>query len=127
MTPLCGTFRHNNACAWARSNEEKNSRGSKQKSIGMIVKISALPRPASSIMANSTLDRRYVVGILGDDLVSHLYLSNIDINLALQGAFIEHKMTLESLPYQSSLEIILVKAVDDLNRCDALIIPGGGG
>jgi 5'-phosphate synthase pdxT subunit len=56
-----------------------------------------------------------------------LVKTNIDIHLALQGAFIEHKMALERLPYQSNLEIILVKTVDDLNRCSALIIPGGGG
>jgi 5'-phosphate synthase pdxT subunit len=45
--------------------------------------------------------------------------------LALQGAFIEHRSALESLPYRSKLEISLVKTLEDLSRCDALIIPGG--
>ena len=45
---------------------------------------------------------------------------------ALQGAFVEHRSALESLPYHEQFEILLVKTVEDLNRCDALIIPGGG-
>ena len=46
--------------------------------------------------------------------------------LALQGAFVEHRSALERLPYHTQLEIVLVKTIEDLNRCDALIIPGGG-
>jgi len=45
--------------------------------------------------------------------------------LALQGAFVEHRSALERLPYHRQLEIILIKTAEDLNRCDALIIPGG--
>ena len=45
---------------------------------------------------------------------------------ALQGAFVEHKMVLERLIFKTILEIILVRTPEDLCRCDALIIPGGG-
>lgn len=51
---------------------------------------------------------------------------NANRHPALQGAFIEHRSALESLPYRSKLEISLVKTLEDLSRCDALIIPGGG-
>jgi 5'-phosphate synthase pdxT subunit len=46
--------------------------------------------------------------------------------LALQGAFAEHKTALEKLPVNRKLEILLVKTPEELERCDALIIPGGG-
>ncbi|KDR71029.1 hypothetical protein GALMADRAFT_254179 [Galerina marginata CBS 339.88] len=45
--------------------------------------------------------------------------------LALQGAFAEHQAALERLPFRIKLEVILVKTPEDLQRCDALIIPGG--
>ncbi|KIM42682.1 hypothetical protein M413DRAFT_444357 [Hebeloma cylindrosporum] len=45
--------------------------------------------------------------------------------LALQGAFVEHQTALERLPFRRKLEVILVKTPEDLERCDALIIPGG--
>jgi 5'-phosphate synthase pdxT subunit len=44
----------------------------------------------------------------------------------LQGAFVEHHSALECLPYHREFERLLVKTVEDLNCCDALIIPGGG-
>lgn len=46
--------------------------------------------------------------------------------LALQGAFVEHRAALEKLPYHASLEVILVKTTEDLDHCDALVVPGGG-
>lgn len=41
--------------------------------------------------------------------------------LALQGSFAEHNETLKKL----NIETILVKTIDDLNKIDGLIIPGG--
>ncbi|EGO01430.1 hypothetical protein SERLA73DRAFT_176695 [Serpula lacrymans var. lacrymans S7.3] len=40
--------------------------------------------------------------------------------LALQGAFAEHQIAL-----QNKVDIVLVRTVEDLEKCDALIIPGG--
>ncbi|KAJ7618474.1 PdxT/SNO family [Roridomyces roridus] len=45
--------------------------------------------------------------------------------LALQGAFAEHQKRLQSLRLKRPIVSILVKTPDDLQRCDALIIPGG--
>ncbi|KAF8644099.1 hypothetical protein AX16_008692 [Volvariella volvacea WC 439] len=45
--------------------------------------------------------------------------------LALQGAFVEHQATLQRLGIKRPLFVPLVKTVEDLNECDALIIPGG--
>ena len=41
--------------------------------------------------------------------------------LALQGSFIEHVEILKKL----NVETLLVKKIDDLNKIDGLIIPGG--
>ncbi|TFK35085.1 SNO glutamine amidotransferase [Crucibulum laeve] len=45
--------------------------------------------------------------------------------LALQGAFAEHQTALQKLSLTRKIEVILVRTVEDLDRCDALIIPGG--
>lgn len=45
---------------------------------------------------------------------------------ALQGAFIEHQAMLKKLSLKQKIVVAQVRSVDDLNRCDALIIPGGG-
>ncbi|TFK24204.1 glutamine amidotransferase subunit pdxT [Coprinopsis marcescibilis] len=45
--------------------------------------------------------------------------------LALQGAFVEHQDSLERLNLSRPIEIVLVRTLEDLDRCDALIIPGG--
>ncbi|EIN04305.1 SNO glutamine amidotransferase [Punctularia strigosozonata HHB-11173 SS5] len=46
--------------------------------------------------------------------------------LALQGAFAEHQVILKKLPMGGhKIKIELVRVPDDLQRCDALIIPGG--
>lgn len=47
--------------------------------------------------------------------------------LALQGAFAEHKASLHRLNLNRQLNVILVRVPEELSRCDALIIPGGGG
>ena len=41
--------------------------------------------------------------------------------LALQGAFIEHITSLKKLGVNS----MAIRSVDELKRCDGLIIPGG--
>lgn len=47
--------------------------------------------------------------------------------LALQGAFIEHQVMLQKLTSSLQIEISvdLVRSVQDLHACDALVIPGG--
>jgi len=69
--------------------------------------------------------KEFVIGILGEELIFTLsYIANI--RLALQGAFVEHQTALESLSFQEKLEVILVKTPEGLQKCDALVIPGGG-
>ncbi|KAF4616068.1 hypothetical protein D9613_011333 [Agrocybe pediades] len=45
--------------------------------------------------------------------------------LALQGAFVEHQAALEGLSLREKLHVVLVKTPEDLEKCDALVIPGG--
>ncbi|KAJ7476942.1 PdxT/SNO family [Mycena galericulata] len=45
--------------------------------------------------------------------------------LALQGAFAEHQTRLQSLRLKRKIVTTLVKTLEDLQRCDGLIIPGG--
>lgn len=46
--------------------------------------------------------------------------------LALQGSFQEHYQSLLNLQKQrNDFEVILVKTVDDINKIDGLVIPGG--
>ncbi|KNZ76877.1 Pyridoxal biosynthesis protein PDX2 [Termitomyces sp. J132] len=45
--------------------------------------------------------------------------------LALQGAFVEHQAMLKKLSLKQKIVVAQVRSVEDLNRCDALIIPGG--
>ncbi|KAG6840244.1 hypothetical protein H0H93_004728, partial [Arthromyces matolae] len=45
--------------------------------------------------------------------------------LALQGAFAEHQAMLQNLSLKRKITVVQVRTVDDLTRCDALIIPGG--
>ena len=55
----------------------------------------------------------------------HFYLI---VPKALQGAFIEHQVKLQNLTSSPGVEISvnLVRSVQDLQTCDALVIPGGG-
>ncbi|KAJ7601104.1 PdxT/SNO family [Mycena floridula] len=46
--------------------------------------------------------------------------------LALQGAFAEHEASLQRIASNLNIKTVQVRTVDDLARCDALIIPGGG-
>ena len=45
---------------------------------------------------------------------------------ALQGAFAEHQVMLQKLSLKRRVVIVLVRQQEDLDKCDALIIPGGG-
>lgn len=47
-------------------------------------------------------------------------------HLALQGAFVEHQVALQELPIQKKIDVVLVRSPEDLIKCQALIIPGGG-
>ena len=44
----------------------------------------------------------------------------------MQGAFAEHQIMLKKVTAGKPLEIVLVRDEKELQRCDALIIPGGG-
>jgi hypothetical protein len=45
---------------------------------------------------------------------------------ALQGAFAEHRVALQSLSLERNIVVVLVRTVEELVECNALIIPGGG-
>ncbi|KAI0269345.1 SNO glutamine amidotransferase [Gloeopeniophorella convolvens] len=45
--------------------------------------------------------------------------------LALQGAFAEHQATLQKVLAKRRLEVVQVRTLEELQKCDALIIPGG--
>jgi len=45
--------------------------------------------------------------------------------LALQGAFVEHQAMFQKLSLQVEISVNLVRSVQDLQKCDALVIPGG--
>jgi len=69
-----------------------------------------------------------VIGILGA-----VYFLNAGISFflsyvpkALQGAFVEHQVMFQNLSLQVEISVNLVRSVQDLQRCDALVIPGGG-
>jgi imidazoleglycerol phosphate synthase glutamine amidotransferase subunit HisH len=67
------------------------------------------------------------IGILGRVHFQTFRLFIYLIVIALQGAFAEHKSALKRLSFINiKLEIVLVRTPEDLSRCDALIIPGGG-
>ncbi|KAJ4467876.1 PdxT/SNO family [Lentinula aciculospora] len=49
----------------------------------------------------------------------------MEVIAALQGAFAEHKTSINRLNLNRKLNVVLVRTPDDLSQCDALIIPGG--
>ena len=72
--------------------------------------------------------------LLSESLVSaseHLFQRSRFLNaiflgyVALQGAFAEHQTMLQRSS-KSKVSTILVRTPEDLAKCDALIIPGGG-
>lgn len=44
----------------------------------------------------------------------------------MQGAFAEHQVMLQKVRIDRPIKIALIRQVEDLERCDGLIIPGGG-
>jgi 5'-phosphate synthase pdxT subunit len=51
---------------------------------------------------------------------------NLDRSLALQGAFLEHQAMLQRLELKLRVTVIQVRTTEELSKCDALVIPGGG-
>lgn len=49
-----------------------------------------------------------------------------DGRAALQGAFAEHQVMFQKVNARRRVVIVLVRTPEDLGRCDALVIPGGG-
>ena len=45
---------------------------------------------------------------------------------AMQGAFAEHQVMLRRVSLSRPLAILLIRTPEELAKCDALIIPGGG-
>ncbi|KAI0773573.1 SNO glutamine amidotransferase [Fomes fomentarius] len=45
--------------------------------------------------------------------------------LALQGAFAEHQVMLQKVSLKKRIVVALIRQQEDLEKCDALIIPGG--
>ncbi|KAL5530835.1 SNO1 [Sanghuangporus sanghuang] len=45
--------------------------------------------------------------------------------LAMQGAFAEHQVLLQKVRVERPIKIVLIRQVEDLAKCDGLIIPGG--
>ena len=67
------------------------------------------------------------VGILGESPADHGTWRLIHAKfIALQGAFAEHQIALSGLSLPITIVAVLVRTVDELDACDALIIPGGG-
>jgi hypothetical protein len=82
-------------------------------------------------MQDTQLAPDIVIGILGD--YNNLTLSQEGIwgltwmrIAALQGAFAEHQAMLQNISGKGHLDVIQVRIPEELKRCDALIIPGGG-
>ena len=67
-----------------------------------------------------------VIGILGVYCKDLSLRRNPESSLALQGAFAEHQVMLKKLSLKQKIHVVLVRSEEDLSKCDALIIPGGG-
>lgn len=65
-----------------------------------------------------------VIGILG--AASFILFFYLIVSKALQGAFVEHQVMFQNLSLQVGISVDLVRSVQDLQKCDALVIPGGG-
>lgn len=44
----------------------------------------------------------------------------------MQGAFAEHQVALQKVLVDRPIKIVLIRQVEDLAKCDGLIVPGGG-
>lgn len=88
-------------------------------------------------MQDTQLSIDIVIGILGEhnnQTLPHQAIAGRGLTwmrmrmriVALQGAFAEHQAMLQKISGQGHLEVIQVRTPEELKRCDALIIPGGG-
>ena len=86
-------------------------------------------------MQDTQLSIDIVIGILGEhnnQTLPHQAVAGGGLTwmrmriVALQGAFAEHQAMLQKISGQGHLEVIQVRTPEELKRCDALIIPGGG-
>ena len=76
---------------------------------------------------NSPVREKVSIGILGAHCALTARLSTDGTpGAALQGAFAEHQVMLQKLSLKRRVVIVLVRLQEDLEKCDALIIPGGG-
>lgn len=70
------------------------------------------------------------IGILGTKLPGPephaMYRSHHLCTAALQGAFAEHQVMLQKVSLKKRIVVALIRQQEDLEKCDALIIPGGG-
>jgi len=81
-------------------------------------------------MQDTQLATDIVIGILGEYDNNQPFrrrrLTSWTRIVALQGAFAEHQAILQKISGKGHLEVIQVRTPEELKRCDALIIPGGG-
>jgi hypothetical protein len=78
-------------------------------------------------MQDTQLATDIVIGILGEYTTTNPVAGLTWIRIvALQGAFAEHQAMLQNVSGKGHLEVIQVRTPEELKRCDALIIPGGG-
>ena len=76
---------------------------------------------------NSPVREKVSIGILGAHCALNARLGTDGTpGAALQGAFAEHQVMLQKLSLKRRVVIVLVRLQEDLEKCDALIIPGGG-
>ena len=67
------------------------------------------------------------IGILGVSCLScEVYNLLMSHGIALQGAFVEHEKALQRLRLKRKISVLQVRTREELDCCDALIIPGGG-
>ena len=99
--------------------------------LGSEPKASYSRAPPRAMQQNSPVRDHVTIGILGEVIVNFLLvyrtLSRFTWTLALQGAFAEHQVMLQKLSLKRRVTIVLIRQQEDLDKCDALIIPGGGG
>ena len=71
--------------------------------------------------------KEVTIGILGVScLLCEVYDLLMSHGIALQGAFVEHEKALQRLRLKRRISVLQVRTREELDRCDALIIPGGG-
>lgn len=87
-----------------------------------------LPPLGSESRSLPTSMAQVTIGILGRPTSPFLHFpTNIRGEKALQGAFAEHQTTFQRLAIPGrKIAVVQVRTPEDLELCDALVIPGGG-